>query len=261
MKTLSLFCVLLGMAVLAGSAVPVWRVAHAQTKPGAPVETPKTPPQFSLDQYQFAFLKRGPNWTPQSTPETQKIQEGHMANINKMAELGKLMAAGPMESNGEIRGIFVFKVASLAEAKALAAEDPAIKSGRLALEWLTWMAPKGIGVTLNEAFRKDPKVKMTMAIHHLAILKKGEKWTEQSSPELQQLQLEHLWSIRRNLDAKKYVAAGPVGGSSDAVGLLVISSEVSAAEAKALAEADPTVKFGRLKVEMLPWYVAKEVWP
>lgn len=261
MKTLLLFCVLLAVTGLAVNTLPSGFAVHAQATHAAQSETPKTPPQFDLDQYQFAFLKKGPNWTPTSTPETQKIQEGHMANINKMASLGKLMAAGPMENNGDIRGIFVFKVASLAEAQGLAAEDPAIKAGRLALEWLTWTAPKGIGVTLNEAFRKDPKAKMEMAVHHLAILKKGEKWTEQSSPELQQLQLEHLWSIRRNLDAKKYVAAGPVTGSPNAVGLIVISSAATAEEAKALAEADPTVKSGRLKVEMLPWYVAKEVWP
>lgn len=261
MKLCLMLFVLLLLVGLAGNPVPALRAARAQAKQGAPAETPKTPPQFDLDQYQFAFLKKGPNWTPGSTPETQKIQEGHMANINKMADLGKLMAAGPMGGTGDIRGIFVFKVASLAEAKALAAEDPAIKTGRLAFEWLTWMAPKGIGVALNEAYRKDPKVKMTMAIHHLAILKKAEKWTAQNSPELQQLQLEHLWSIRRNLDAKKYVAAGPIAGSQDAVGLIVISSAVSAEEARALAEADPAVKFGRLKVEMLPWYVAQEVWP
>jgi uncharacterized protein len=223
-------------------------------------ETPKTPPQFELDQYQFAFLKKGSNWTPGSTPETQKIQEGHMANINRMAQLGKLLAAGPMGGSGDIRGIFVFKAASHEEAKALAAEDPAIKTGRLALEWLTWMAPKGIGVKLNDEFRKDPKVKMTMATHYLVLFKKGEKWTAQASPELQQLQLEHLWSIRQRLDEKKYAAAGPTGGSDTIVGLLVISA-TSMEEAKALAESDPMVRAGRLVVELLPWYVAKEVWP
>lgn len=41
------------------------------------------PPQFDLDQYQFGMLKRGPNWTAEKTPETEKIQAGHMANINR----------------------------------------------------------------------------------------------------------------------------------------------------------------------------------
>jgi uncharacterized protein YciI len=237
------------------SARPNGRAAEPQK-----AETPQTPPQFELDQYQFAFLKKGPKWTPESTPETQKIQEGHMANINKMARLGKLMAAGPMGDNGELRGLFVFKAASMDEAKALAAEDPAVKAGRLALEWLTWLAPKGIGIKLNEAFRQDPNVKMTMATHYFVMLKKGEKWTAQASPELQQLQLEHLWSIRRRLDDKTYLAAGPLAGSETLAGILVIAA-ASPEEAQKLAAGDPMVKAGRLAIELHPWFVAKEVWP
>jgi uncharacterized protein YciI len=250
MKWMMLVCLLMLSSVLG------W----AQTTPGQPASPALKPPQFDLDQYQFAFLKRGPNSTSEQTPETERLQAGHMANITKMAQLGKLMAAGPMGGNGNIRGIFVFKAVSLEEAQTLAADDPAVKAGRLTLEFLTWMAPKGIGVTFNEAFRKDPNVKVTMAMHYLAILKKTEKWTAQASPALQQLQLEHLWSIRRNLDAKKYVSAGPLAGSADLVGLFVISA-ASLEEAKALAEADPLVKVGRLAVEIHPWFVAKEVWP
>lgn len=222
---------------------------HGQT-----ADTPKTMPQFDLDTYQFAFLKKGSKWTPESTPETQKIQEGHMANINRMAQLGKLVAAGPMGDNGDIRGIFVFKAASLDEAKTLAADDPAIKAGRLALEWMTWMAPKGIGVKLNQAFRQDPQVKMTMAIHHFVVLKKGEKWTAQASPELQQMQLEHLWSIRRRLDDKTYLAAGPLAGSESLAGILVIAAATPEA-ARALAERDPLVKVKHLAVELHKWLV------
>ena len=65
-----------------------------------PLQPEEKPPQFEVEKYQFGLLKRGPQWTPEKTPETQKIQEGHMANINKMARLGKLVAAGPMGDNG-----------------------------------------------------------------------------------------------------------------------------------------------------------------
>jgi hypothetical protein len=40
----------------------------------------------------------------------------------------KLVVAGPFGDNGELRGIFVFKVASLDEAKVLAETDPAVRA-------------------------------------------------------------------------------------------------------------------------------------
>lgn len=92
----------------------------------------------------LAFLTRGPKWTPERTPQTEEIQKAHLANINRLAETGKLVVAGPFGDNGQLRGIFVFKVASLEEAKELAATDPAVKAGRLALDVHTWLVPEGI---------------------------------------------------------------------------------------------------------------------
>ncbi|MCM3870267.1 MAG: YciI family protein [Pyrinomonadaceae bacterium] len=92
----------------------------------------------------LAFLTRGPKWTAERTPQTEEIQKGHMANINRLAETKKLVVAGPFGDNGELRGMFVFKVASLAEAKELADSDPAVKAGRLGLDVHTWMVPEGI---------------------------------------------------------------------------------------------------------------------
>src|SRR5262245_29512156 len=112
----------------------------------APAQKTETkPPQFDNEQYQFGLLMRGPKWTAENTPEIQKIQEGHMANIGKMAQMGKLFAAGPILEEGELRGIFIFRAASIDEAISLASNDPAIKAGRLKLEILPWFGSKGIG--------------------------------------------------------------------------------------------------------------------
>ncbi len=102
---------------------------------------------WEMTTYQVAFLKRGPNWTPAETEETKAIQEGHMANIRKMGASGKLMIAGPFEDGGDLRGMFIFRVATLEEAKALAEQDPAVKAGRLVLEWHPWFAAKNVTVT------------------------------------------------------------------------------------------------------------------
>jgi uncharacterized protein YciI len=103
------------------------------------------PPQqpIKMTTYYFAFLRRGPKWTPEKTPETEKLQAAHMANISAMAATGKLVIAGPFENAGNYAGVFVFKVGSLDEAKALAEGDPAVKAGRLTVDVHPWMVPQG----------------------------------------------------------------------------------------------------------------------
>ena len=92
----------------------------------------------------FAFLTRGEKWTAEKTPATEEIQKGHMANINRLANMKKLIAAGPFGDDGRLRGIFVFRVSSLEEARALTATDPAVQAGRLAMELHQWMVPEGV---------------------------------------------------------------------------------------------------------------------
>lgn len=92
----------------------------------------------------LGFLTRGAKWTPEKTPATEEIQKGHMANINRLAEMKKLVVAGPFGDNTSLRGIFVFRVASLDEAKALSETDPAVQAGRLAIDVHPWLVPEGI---------------------------------------------------------------------------------------------------------------------
>lgn len=99
---------------------------------------------LKMTQTFLAFLTRGEKWTPEKTPATEEIQKGHMANIEKLAAMKKLVAAGPFGDNGQLRGIFVFRVASLEEAKLLTSTDPAVQAGRLAMEIHPWMVPEGV---------------------------------------------------------------------------------------------------------------------
>jgi uncharacterized protein len=92
----------------------------------------------------LAFLTRGEKWTAEKTPATEEIQKAHLANIQKLADMKKLVVAGPFGDNGTLRGIFVFKVGSLEEARSLAATDPAVQAGRLALQIHPWLVPEGI---------------------------------------------------------------------------------------------------------------------
>ncbi len=240
---------LLAICLIAMIVVVQAQQPQQQSKPESDL------PKFELDRYQFGMLKRGPKSTAEKTPESQKIQEGHMANINKLARAGKLMAAGPMAEEGDLRGIFIFKAASLEEARTLASEDPAIKSGRLTLELMDWLGPKGIGAKLQEELKSDPNPKYTMTRYYLALLKRGPNLSEDKN-----LQRDHLWHIRKMIDAKKFTAAGPFVERSHLLGIFVIAA-TSAEEARSIAETDPAVKTGHMVVDIHPWLVAKEVWP
>jgi uncharacterized protein YciI len=88
---------------------------------------------YGMKHYVMAFLKAGPNRTQDSITAAE-IQKAHMANIKRMADEGKLVTAGPFEDDGELRGIYIFNVATLEEAKALTESDPAVKEGRLVME-------------------------------------------------------------------------------------------------------------------------------
>lgn len=255
MFTRLLLSVLLSLPIVLAQAKP-----FIEPQPPSVGQAPQNEmPKFDLDKYQIGLLRKGPNSGTGTKEEAGKIQAGHMAHINKMAMDGKLVAAGPMLDDGDLRGIFLFKTASLDEARALAADDPAIKAGRLKMDVYSWYAPKGIGAKLMEEYKNDPKTPMTMTKHHFVLLKRGPKWTAESTPETQKLQIEHLWNIRRMMDSGKMPGAGPLENAGDLAGIFVFATE-SAEEAKSWADSDPAVKAGRLAVEMHPWLVAKEVW-
>ncbi len=97
---------------------------------------------YTMKRYVFMLLVAGEN-TKQDSLTAVNLQKGHMAHINKMAESGKLVAAGPFEEGGQYRGLLVFDVDTKEEAIGIEAEDPAVKAGRLKMETFYWWAAKG----------------------------------------------------------------------------------------------------------------------
>lgn len=93
--------------------------------------------EYGMKKYVLAFLKRGPNQN-QDSATVSRIQRDHLNNIQKMADEGKLVLAGPFLDDTDIRGIYIFNVETIEEAEALTNSDPAIKSGRLVMELHPW---------------------------------------------------------------------------------------------------------------------------
>ena len=103
-------------------------------------------PEYEMTTYYMAFLKKGPNWSPEETEDTKRVQVAHLANIQKLVDEGKIILAGPFLDEWEVRGIFVYKVESMEEAIELTEQDPAMISGRLSFELHPWYSAKGITI-------------------------------------------------------------------------------------------------------------------
>ncbi|MFV8345326.1 YciI family protein [Flavobacterium sp. ZB4P13] len=105
--------------------------------------------EYGMKKYVFCLLKTGSNTTA-TKEETQKLFEGHMANINRLAQEGKLVVAGPfMKNERNYRGIYIFNAASIEEAKAFVATDPAVQSNLLEAELTLWYGSAGLQETLK----------------------------------------------------------------------------------------------------------------
>ena len=98
--------------------------------------------------YHVFLLKKGPTWSPDSTPEIEALQAEHLANLKRLGDMGKLVLNGPLLDSftlsGEIRGIGVLKTDTLEEARELLDTDPMVKVGRLVFEIHAWMVGRDI---------------------------------------------------------------------------------------------------------------------
>lgn len=98
--------------------------------------------EWEMKQYFLVLLKRGPIRN-QDSAASAAIQKGHLDNITRLYNEGKIDIAGPMGNDGDLRGIFIFNCETYEEVQQLCSTDPAIKAGRLIVEIYPWWAGKG----------------------------------------------------------------------------------------------------------------------
>ncbi len=115
--------------------------------------------KYGMKSYVIAFLKRGPNRS-QDSLESAKLQKAHLENIGRLAEEGKLLLAGPFLDDGELRGIYIFNVKTIEEAKKLTKTDPAIQKGRLVMELHPWYGSAAV-MAIPEIHKKLEKIDIT----------------------------------------------------------------------------------------------------
>ena len=109
--------------------------AYAGQASQAPVE---------MAQYFIGLIYKGDHWESFEPAAAAEIQKAHRANIVRLEQAGQMLLAGPIENAGELRGIFIYRTATLAQAEELVKTDPAVTAGRLRIEVYPFWAPKGL---------------------------------------------------------------------------------------------------------------------
>ena len=154
----------------------------------------------------------------ESTPETQKLQEAHLAHITQLAKDGRALIAGPFGGDGDLRGVIFLKAATADAARALEADDPAVKAGRLRIEIVSF-AVAGNWFTF-EPIKDD----YTMRQFVFGFFNVGPKpvGTPENNATLMEDHLANFWSMRQ---AGTLVMAGPTMDSTTRAGVLVMAMD------------------------------------
>ena len=97
----------------------------------------------TMKRYVFMLLEAGDNRN-QDSVQAMTIQKGHMDHLNKMAESGKLIMAGPFEKGDPYRGLLIFDLETIEEAEMMERDDPAVLAGRLKMKTFYWWSAKGV---------------------------------------------------------------------------------------------------------------------
>lgn len=101
---------------------------------------------------------------------------------------------------------------------------------------------------------QDGDTTYMMKKYFMVFLKNGENRT-QVGEEAAAIQKAHLAHLSKLAEEKKICMAGPFDSDGDIAGM-VIYGVARLEEVKSLAEADPAVQAGRLKVEIHPFWAA-----
>jgi uncharacterized protein YciI len=170
--------------------------------------------------------------------QANKLMEGHMANINRLAKEGKLVAAGPFDGGG---GIFIFHSTSLEEVKSWLATDPGVQADRWKIEMLPFQFRLGKDMPLKEPYEM-------VSYQFIRYTPNIAKFNIQEVPELFVKHDDYLKEIKRTGNA---IMEGIFGDTEG--GVLVMKGDLDSA----VIERDPVVQQGLLQFEIKKLWIAK----
>jgi uncharacterized protein YciI len=89
---------------------------------------------------------RRPEVRPEIDDDTaERLQSQHLGHFATMKEAGHMKVAGPLrdQPDDSWRGISLYQVGSLEEARRLAELDPALRAGQFSVDVMSWYTAKG----------------------------------------------------------------------------------------------------------------------
>ena len=131
---------LVALLLMAGPVATACAQEAKATAPDAALAKRTGADDRGMRNYVLVILKTGPKRVPDGDAR-KAMFAGHFANMERLSKDGKLVIAGPFEKDPDgWRGLFVFAVESIEEAKALTATDPVIVQGEMVAEYHRWYA-------------------------------------------------------------------------------------------------------------------------
>jgi uncharacterized protein len=93
--------------------------------------------EMKFDEFTISLLVNGP------TPNSDALQEAHLAHLASLHDAGSLLAAGPLsDPTGELRGLNILNV-PVEEARRLKEADEAVRAGVFSVRVMPWQIPAG----------------------------------------------------------------------------------------------------------------------
>lgn len=106
--------------------------------------------KYGMKAYTIVMLTSG-SAKIEDKAKINELMKGHMANIGKLADEGKIIIAGPfLEKNKETyRGMFIFNTKSKEEAEQWVKTDPAVLAGVFNYEIFPWYGSAALPLYLK----------------------------------------------------------------------------------------------------------------